>query len=237
MSPPTQMSFKSPTRPPKRSPSSSPPVPINRSPTSRGAGNELAEKLRKRAEKAESAGPLLNKSESKASSWAMDASAEFRDFTRDELEELASNFNAFDKDKNGTINVDELKKLLEKLGHPQTHAALKAMSKEVDEDKDGQISLREFIKIYKKSRKGEVNDYEDLKDLSTSTESVDVDKIGVFGAKSFFEAKASELNKNKEIEEEVKAKQAERRQAQLLAAQRKSEFREKMSAFGKKPEA
>ena len=33
--------------------------------------------------------------------------------------------------------------MMEKLGEPQTHLALKAMIKEVDEDNDGQISFRE----------------------------------------------------------------------------------------------
>ena len=37
----------------------------------------------------------------------------------------------------------ELKLMMEKLGEPQTHLALKAMIKEVDEDNDGQISFRE----------------------------------------------------------------------------------------------
>ena len=36
--------------------------------------------------------------------------------------------------------------MMEKLGEPQTHLALKAMIKEVDEDNDGQISFREVRK-------------------------------------------------------------------------------------------
>ena len=33
--------------------------------------------------------------------------------------------------------------MMEKLGEPQTHLNLKVMIKEVDEDNDGQISIRE----------------------------------------------------------------------------------------------
>lgn len=37
----------------------------------------------------------------------------------------------------------ELKLMMEKLGEPQTHLALKEMIKTVDEDNDGEISFRE----------------------------------------------------------------------------------------------
>lgn len=37
----------------------------------------------------------------------------------------------------------ELKLMMEKLGAPQTHLGLKSMIKEVDEDFDGKLSLRE----------------------------------------------------------------------------------------------
>ena len=37
----------------------------------------------------------------------------------------------------------ELKLMMEKLGEPQTHLALKEMIKAIDEDKDGEISFRE----------------------------------------------------------------------------------------------
>ena len=37
----------------------------------------------------------------------------------------------------------ELKLMMEKLGEPQTHLALKEMIKAIDEDNDGEISFRE----------------------------------------------------------------------------------------------
>jgi Ca2+-binding EF-hand superfamily protein len=39
--------------------------------------------------------------------------------------------------------MEELKRMMEKLQAPQTHLALKAMIKEVDEDGDSKISFRE----------------------------------------------------------------------------------------------
>ena len=46
-------------------------------------------------------------------------------------------------DKSNFIDFMELKLMMEKLGEPQTHLALKEMIKTVDEDNDGQISFRE----------------------------------------------------------------------------------------------
>lgn len=49
----------------------------------------------------------------------------------------------FDTGKDGYLDLGELKRMMEKLGVPQTHLALKAMIKEVDEDGDDKISFRE----------------------------------------------------------------------------------------------
>lgn len=43
------------------------------------------------------------------------------------------------------MDLEELKRMMEKLGAPQTHLDLKAMIKEVDEDGDNKISFREVI--------------------------------------------------------------------------------------------
>lgn len=51
--------------------------------------------------------------------------------------------------KNGFLDLNELKTMMEKLGAPQTHLGLKEMIAEVDEDKDGKISFREFLLIFR----------------------------------------------------------------------------------------
>jgi len=53
----------------------------------------------------------------------------------------------FDTGKDGYLDLGELKRMMEKLGVPQTHLALKAMIKEVDEDCDDKISFRE-VRVY-----------------------------------------------------------------------------------------
>lgn len=57
----------------------------------------------------------------------------------------------YDVDGNGFLDFTELKLMMEKLGEPQTHIALKEMIKTVDEDNDGSISFREVSIHYTSS--------------------------------------------------------------------------------------
>jgi len=54
----------------------------------------------------------------------------------------------YDTSRDKFIDFEELKHMMEKLGCPQTHLALKEMIKEVDEDFDGKISFREVCVNY-----------------------------------------------------------------------------------------
>ena len=58
----------------------------------------------------------------------------------------------------------------------------------MDEDKDGFISFREFLTIFRKSAAGELQEESGLGQLAKQME-VNVDEVGVGGAKDFFEAK------------------------------------------------
>lgn len=49
----------------------------------------------------------------------------------------------FDEGRDGFLDLNEVKRMMEKLKAPQTHLGLKAMIKQVDEDCDGKISFRE----------------------------------------------------------------------------------------------
>mmetsp|Transcript_809 Transcript_809/g.940 ORF Transcript_809/g.940 Transcript_809/m.940 type:complete len:185 (-) Transcript_809:31-585(-) len=152
---------------------------------------------------------------------------EFPDLTRKEIREYEATFKKYDTGKDGFLDLQELKYMMEKLGHPQTHIALKAMIKEVDEDYDGLISLREFLLIFYKATKGTLQS-QGLKHLAKE---VDVDKEGVGGAKNFFEAKINAQARDKRNEDEIKAEQAEKREEKKQAAARKANFKAKFAAF------
>lgn len=53
----------------------------------------------------------------------------------------------FDVSQDKFIDFEELKRLMEHIGAPQTHLGLKAMIKEIDEDHDNKINFREVIWI------------------------------------------------------------------------------------------
>ncbi|KAG8258418.1 EF-hand domain-containing protein [Homalodisca vitripennis] len=54
----------------------------------------------------------------------------------------------YDEGRDGYLDLQELKRMMEKLGAPQTHLGLKAMIKEVDEDDDNRISFREGLRDF-----------------------------------------------------------------------------------------
>ncbi|XP_064642278.1 EF-hand domain-containing protein D2-like isoform X2 [Lineus longissimus] len=154
---------------------------------------------------------------------------EFPNFSRKEIKRIEKLFKSFDDDRNNFLDMLELKRLMEKLGSPQTHLGLKAMIKEVDEDEDGMISFREFCLVYKKAQDGEL-ECEGLKELCAKTE-VDVDEVGVGGAKDFFEAKIKQQTIGNKFEEEIKQEQEERKQEAEEAKIRKQAFKEKAALF------
>jgi hypothetical protein len=126
--------------------------------------------------------------------------------------------------------LSELKRMMEVLGAPQTHVGLKAMIKEVDEDDDGRLSFREFLLVYRKARAGELDENSGLAQLAKLTE-VDVDKVGVNGAKEFFEAKIQELSKMSKFENEIREEQEEKKRMEEEKALRRQQFLEKAAIF------
>ncbi|GBP26988.1 EF-hand domain-containing protein D2 homolog [Eumeta japonica] len=136
----------------------------------------------------------------------------------------------FDEGRDGFLDLNEVKRMMERLGAPQTHLGLKAMIAEVDEDKDNKISFREFLLIYRKARAGELESDSGLDALARLTE-INVDQVGVNGAKNFFEAKIEELSKaNKFHDEIIQEQEAKKREAEERAL-RRQQFKEKAAVF------
>ena len=59
-------------------------------------------------------------------------------------------FYQLDKDNTGSIDMDELRTMMRSLGQDPTDAELKELINSVDENRDGQIQMREFIQLYTK---------------------------------------------------------------------------------------
>ncbi|XP_045593455.1 EF-hand domain-containing protein D2 homolog isoform X2 [Procambarus clarkii] len=140
------------------------------------------------------------------------------EYSEDELSKLYQLFCRYAEPstKKGTISLDSFKKLLEALELTQTHLVAKETYDKAA--KDGKISLEEFMKLVKEltAKTGKIN--LDLVVKLAAQEEVNVDDVGVGGAKRFFEAKARILEvgdaayrafEDKKKEEEDKKKRQE----------------------------
>lgn len=155
---------------------------------------------------------------------------EFPEFSRKEIQHYQKMFKHYDIDKNKFIDFEELKHMMEKLGMPQTHLALKEMIKEIDEDFDGMISFREFLLIFRKASRGELKN-DSLMEIYKQMYVVDVEAEGVKGAANFFTAKIEEQNASKKFEEEILAEQKERKEKEEEKKKSKAAFKDKATFF------
>ncbi|KAI5712764.1 hypothetical protein M8J76_001835 [Diaphorina citri] len=156
--------------------------------------------------------------------------SEFHEFSRRQIKEYENTFNKYDDGRDGFLDLEELKRMMEKLGAPQTHLGLKAMIKEVDEDNDNKISFREFLLIFRKANAGELLEESGLSKLARLTE-INVEEVGVGGAKDFFEAKIRELVRGSKFEDEIREEQEERKREEEKKAKRRMAFQEKAALF------
>jgi Ca2+-binding EF-hand superfamily protein len=67
--------------------------------------------------------------------------------TEEQLKDYWMAFNAYDKDGNGSISVEELRGVVESLGHTVTDEELRAMIAEVDTDDSGTLDFAEFLAL------------------------------------------------------------------------------------------
>ncbi|XP_076320620.1 EF-hand domain-containing protein D2 homolog isoform X1 [Tachypleus tridentatus] len=114
---------------------------------------------------------------------------EFPEFSRKEIKEYKKTFNRFDIGTDGFIDLEDLKRMMEKLGVPQTHISLKDMIHKVDEDKEKKISFREFLLIFRKAKDGDLSTDSGLDQLAKVAE-IDVEQAGVGAAKTFLKRKS-----------------------------------------------
>jgi Ca2+-binding EF-hand superfamily protein len=183
------------------------------------AESELAQKLSRQNQ--------INEGDVKPAKVSQSVYAEFKEFSIREIKEYRKTFQKYDVDHSNFIDFMELKLMMEKLGEPQTHLALKEMIKAIDEDNDGEISFREFMLIFRYARNGTL-EIEGLKTIATTC---NVAEEGVKGAKGFFDAKAQEVAAGAKFEEEIRAEQEKKKIEAGEKAERKRAFKEKASMW------
>ncbi|XP_018008534.1 EF-hand domain-containing protein D2 homolog isoform X2 [Hyalella azteca] len=149
------------------------------------------------------------------------------EFTEEELTQILSLFckYASPPDKSGSMDLANLKQLLQALDLAQTHLESKQTFDKYA--KNGKLDLDCFMKMVKDltSKAGTIS-LESVMRLA-SKEEIDVDETGVGGAKRFFEAKAKVLevgdrayrafeDRKKEEEEKLKKKEEFKKRRELF---------------------
>jgi len=84
--------------------------------------------------------------------------------SQEEIDGCKEAFNAFDKDGSHTIDVWELRQVLEAMGQKPTEEELFQMISEVDEDMSGSIDFAEFLKVIE-NQKERAENFDDESDM------------------------------------------------------------------------
>ena len=73
-----------------------------------------------------------------------------RQLTKQDIADLKETFDFFDKDKGGTISMDELQLVLKKLGQKVSEKEVRRIIKSIDKNNDGELDFDEFVAMMKK---------------------------------------------------------------------------------------
>jgi Ca2+-binding EF-hand superfamily protein len=84
--------------------------------------------------------------------------------SQEEIDGCREAFLAFDKDRSGTIDVWELRQVLEAMGQKPTEEELFQMISEVDENMSGSIDFAEFLKVIE-NQKERAENFDDESDM------------------------------------------------------------------------
>lgn len=98
-------------------------------------------------------------------------------------------FRRFDKDKNGTISVDNLEKVMRALGQEITQDDVKAMIREYDRSANGFIHYMDFMEIM--ARRGDQTEVMTEDELAEVFSVFDMDGCGKITANDLREAMAA----------------------------------------------
>ncbi|XP_060869932.1 EF-hand domain-containing protein D2-like [Metopolophium dirhodum] len=108
---------------------------------------------------------------------------EFSEFSPAQIRKIEDIFNQYDANKDGYLCRNELKRMMIKRRVPWTENSLSQLIDDVDKDKDGKLTFREFVMTNRKT-------LEYCQRALAKQEKVDFNKVGIKGVRDFFEAKA-----------------------------------------------
>ncbi|CAF0983763.1 unnamed protein product [Adineta steineri] len=159
----------------------------------------------------------------------------YDEFSRKQIQNLRQIFEKYDTDRDKSLDFNELKFVMEKLGIPQTYLNLKQMIKQVDDDHDGKISFREFLLVFRKAIAKNIEADKEksvlLYQFYSMLFEIDVAKEGVSVAKNFFEAKVAAIKDGDKFQREIRDEQNQRRRLEEDKIRRKLAFQTRLALF------
>lgn len=91
-------------------------------------------------------------------------------------------------------------------------------------------SYNQYFYTHSKAKAGELESDSGLGQLARLTE-INVDEVGVCGAKNFFEAKIEEQTKTNKFADEIRHEQEERRRVEEEKVTRRAQFQQRAAIF------
>jgi len=124
--------------------------------------------------------------------------------TETEINKSREAFHAFDIDGSGTIDRDELRKVLEEMGQKPTEEEIFKMINEIDNSNKGVIDFNDFLKVIAYHKQCQLNnDENDTLDAFVAMGGFP-DKGGKIDAKKLIEIIRDEFNMTIDIERLIK---------------------------------
>uniref|UniRef100_A0A1I8JNP0 EF-hand domain-containing protein n=1 Tax=Macrostomum lignano TaxID=282301 RepID=A0A1I8JNP0_9PLAT len=165
------------------------------------------------------------------------AYAEFPEFGRKGVVKLKEAFDEFDGDRDGYLGREDLTRMMERLGAPQTYLGLKALMRDFEAPPAGsnRLDFRGFLSMFRRAAAGQLDSHKNLLAWYAEyvgVEAVSVDEVGVRGAKDFFEAKIGIHAAGGQYEAELREEEQRQRQKKEEEDRiRQENFRAKRELF------
>ncbi|PAA68897.1 hypothetical protein BOX15_Mlig031503g2, partial [Macrostomum lignano] len=164
------------------------------------------------------------------------AYAEFPEFGRKGVVKLKEAFDEFDGDRDGYLGREDLTRMMERLGAPQTYLGLKALMRDFEAPPAGsnRLDFRGFLSMFRRAAAGQLDSHKNLLAWYAEyvgVEAVSVDEVGVRGAKDFFEAKIGIHAAGGQYEAELREEQRQRQKKEEEDRIRQENFRAKRELF------
>lgn len=168
----------------------------------------------------------------------------FPNLSRKQVKEYEKTFKDYDTGSKGFLDIEDVKKMMEFVGKPQTHLQIKKlMSESLEKEDSGIVSAHPpqtlsffgFLSLFENpdNLEDENSIVAGMKDMMKQNE-VDVHETGVSGAKNFFAAKINAQSQGNKAAKEIRKEQEERKVKAEEEKQRKSDFKARMAKFNAK---